>query len=166
MENIEIWQLSEWFWSQEISEEDKKRVQEDAKKAAQVKKQIKNKQKKYSEYANFISLVLSRFSDDKFVISYLYDSLGNLDKEFTKIKNIFEPIILTQKYGYSLSDYISFLKEYWKSLSDKDVSLVMYLINKKLIWNEWFWKKLDKDENKKKQLLEEIKMELLKIWQK
>jgi len=165
MENLDIWQLSEWFWSQEISEEDKKRVQEDAKKASQVRKQIKSQQKKKTEYAVFIALIFSTFSDDKEILNYLMEILPNLDTEFVKIKSIFEPI-LNQEHNYSLSDYVNSLKRYWRELSNKDVNLVMHLIKKKLIWNEEFWDKLDKDKAKKNQLLEEIKMELSKIWQK
>jgi len=54
MESLDLASLQEWISSWEVSEEEKKKVQEDAKKAKKIKKQIQTRQAKQVEYANFL----------------------------------------------------------------------------------------------------------------
>ena len=158
MENFELDNLGEWFVWQEATEEEKQKVQEDGKKAAQIRKQIKNNQKKQYKYANFLSLIFSNFFDDKHVLNYLSEILPSINKKIKSLEIIFNFLL----QDCTLSEYISKLKDSNLDLTDKDKDLIIYLISKEQIGKKEFWSNLWE---KKQQLISEVKKELSEIWQ-
>jgi len=158
MENFELDHLGEGLVWQEATEEEKQKVQEDWKKAAKVRKQIKNNQKKQYKYANFLSLIFSNFFDDKQVLNYLSEILPSLNKKIKSLEIIFNFLL----QDYTLSEYLSRLKDANIDLTDKDKDLIIYLISKEKIGKKEFWSNLW---DKKQQLIAEVKKELSEIWQ-
>ena len=158
MENFELDHLGEGLVWQEATEEEKQKVQEDWKKAAKVRKQIKNNQKKQYKYANFLSLIFSNFFDDKQVLNYLSEILPSLNKKIKGLEIIFNFLL----QDCTLSEYLSRLKDANIDLTDKDKDLIIYLISKEKIGKKEFWSNLW---DKKQQLIAEVKKELSEIWQ-
>ena len=159
MENFVLDHLWESFNWEEITEEEKQKVQEDWQKAKQIKKQIKSNQQTQQKYAKFLSLVFLHFFDDEYVLNYLVGILPELSTEIKTLEVIFDFVM----QDYTLSDYIHKLKQSRLNLTKQELDLIVYLISKEKIGKKEFWEKLW---DKKGQLVAEVKKELLKIWQK
>ncbi len=155
MESLDLASLQEWISSWEVSEEEKKKVQEDAKKAKKIKKQIQTRQAKQVEYANFLFKILEKFPNEEKILEYISNKVFDLDKNFCKLKAIFLPIV--ENENIKVSDYVEFIKKssckFWKD----DVDTVYYLISNRFVWLETFWNNLW---DKKNEFLKEIRKEL------
>ena len=79
-----VWEwLDIWWWPREdvnkVTEEDRKRIQEDSQKAKQAAQQIKKDKKVNNDIANFLGYLLRSLTNDK-IISWIYNV-------FFKVKN-------------------------------------------------------------------------------
>jgi len=161
MENLDIWALQEWVWTwTEVSEEEKKRVQEDIQSAQQTQQQIKKQQKENKEKMKFISKVLEKFFDNEKIISYLWDQLKDLDKNYFKLRKIF--YFVDWEIPDSVSEYLE--KLWWISLDKDDQNVVLSVVKSKKIASKEYWSNLNEEHFNA--LIETVKEELLKIWQK
>jgi len=164
-EDFNLWEISEnWNPNQEkVSEEDKKQVAEDAKKAKVAHKQIKKQQKKNNDLAVFLSKVLWRYYNDSQIINYIHWMLNDINKTEKLLYNIFSPFVLDQDIPDKISSYVALIKSNSKKLEDEDVELIWNIIEvEKLGWKV-FWKNLKSERSEisykdfKKQILEELK---------
>ena len=156
MENLEIGALQEWITSIEVSEEEKKKVQEDFKKAFAAQQQVFSNQKKNQELANIISKILKEFFHYDNVIKNLANYVDV--KNIGKLKIIFLPVL--EKRFSKVSDYIDYLESNLNNLSKEDKQLIYEVIKTEKIWTNW--DKLKK-ENKYSEFLSSIESELTRI---
>jgi len=156
MENLELGALQEWITSAEVSEEEKKRVQEDAKRAFAAQQQVFSNQKKNKELADIVSKILKEFFHYDNVIKNLanYLDIKNLDK----LKIIFLPVL--EKKFSKVADYIDYLEKNLSNLSQEDKQIIYEVIKTEKIWTNW--DKLRK-ENKHSEFLTHIETELTRI---
>ena len=109
-EELNFWALNEWWWTwAEVSEEAKKKVAEDGKKAQQTHKQVKQMQVKNAKFALFLSQILQRYYNNEIIINLLYELLHNIEENEKIIEVIFSPFVLWEWFA-SISDYVDYLK--------------------------------------------------------
>ena len=162
-EELNLWALSEqWESGGEVSEEEKKKVQEDSKKAKQVKKQIQTQQIKAKKLADFLSKVLRRYFENEELIVLLYNYLHELDKREQDLYTIFWPFINWENFQ-KVSDFVDYLKE--KEIPSEYTNLLLKLIEAEKLWGEQLWSNL-KDEDSEisyEDFMKQLEQELLKM---
>ena len=159
MEQLDLGALQEGVGSaSEVSEEDRKRVQKDWKKAFAAHQAVKKDQQANVEFSNFMVQVVTKFFDYTKVIEYLFDYLDNPQKSFPKLKIIFQPI-LDNKFS-KVGQYIEYLQAYKKELWKKDINLIFEVIKSEKIWTNWDNLKA---QNKYNEFIQNIETELKKI---
>lgn len=152
-ENAEAW---------EASEEQKKKVSEDGKKAQKVRKQMIDNQVKSKEFAFLLSKILWRYYDDPFIINYIHNFLLDIEKYQKMLYYIFIPFLEWEKKFEKVNDYVEYIKKNIKSnLKMENLELIIYIIELEKIWWDTFWLNLKNKESKYKIFLEEIKNQLL-----
>ena len=81
-EDFNLWEIAEAGSSnqEKVSEEDKRRVAEDRKKAQTAHKQTKKQQKKDGDLAIFLSKVLWRYYHNSDIVNHIHWLLHNIKK--------------------------------------------------------------------------------------
>ncbi len=114
-----------------ISEEDRKRVQEDSKKAKQVWQQIKKDKKINNDMANFLAYLLKKIDNDN-VVSWIYDVFFKVKNPKTKMtylrKNpntiviiwIFAPFYKKEIEKFNLLEFFEKIEGFGDSLDLKN----------------------------------------------
>ncbi len=116
--------------SAEVSEEEKQRVQEDAKKAAAAKQQVKANQKDNAKKAKFLEKILEKFYYNDSVLANVFSYI--VDWKYEKLYAIFNPV-LENKYS-KVSEYVDYLLK--TGFIDKDdIKLILEVVKSKKIWN-------------------------------
>ena len=159
-EELNLWALDEWWASwKEVSEEEKKKVAEDGKRAQQAHKQVKDMQIKNTEFALFLSRVLKRYYNNEIIVNLLYELLHNLEKNEEIIKIIFAPFVLESGFS-KISDYVDYLKENKNTWNEE---LIFEVIEHEKLWWETLWHNLKNWKTEisykdfKKQILDSLK---------
>jgi len=159
MEQLDLGALQEGVGgASEVSEEDKKRVQEDSKKAFAAHQAVKKNQQANAEFSHFMVQVVTKFFDYTKVIEHLFDYLDNPQKNFPKLKIIFQPI-LDNKFS-KVGQYIEYLQAYKKDLGEKEINLIFEVIKSEKIWTNWDNLKA---QNKYDEFIQNIEIELKKL---
>lgn len=129
-EGLDIW------WAprenvDKISEEDRKRVQEDSKKAKQVWQQIKKDKKTNNDMANFLAYLLKKIDNDD-IVSWIYDVFFKVKNPKTKMtylrKNpntiviiwIFAPFYKKEIEKFNLLEFFEKIEWFGSSLDLKN----------------------------------------------
>ncbi len=165
IEDFNLWEISEnWNSNQEkVSEEDKKQVAEDWKKAKAVHQQVKKQQKKNNDLAVFLSKILWRYYNNPKIINHIHWMLNNIKKTEKLLYNIFSPFVLDQDVPDKISSYVALIKSNFKKIEDEEVELIWDIIEAEKLGWEVFWKNLKSDKSEisyedfKKQILQELK---------
>ncbi len=147
MGDFDMWGwLGEWldiWWApredvNKVSEEDRKRVQEDGQKAKQASQQIKKDKKTNNDIANFLWYLLKNLSNDK-IVSWIYNV-------FFKVKNPKTDITYLRKNPNNVVIVGIFAPFYKQEI--KNFNLITFFENIYDFWNEptldWYVKYLKK----------------------
>ena len=164
-EDFNLWEISEnWNSNQEkVSEEDKKQVAEDGKRAKAAHQKVKKQQKKNNDLAVFLSKVLWRYYDNSQIINHIHWMLNKINKTEKLLYKIFSPFVLDQDVPGKISSYVALIKSNSKKLEDEEVELIWNIIEAEKLGWELFWKNLRSGKSEisykdfKKQILEELK---------
>lgn len=160
VEELNLWVMDEQNNWKEVSEKDKQKVQEDSKKAKQVKKQIKDTQIKWKEIALFLSKVLWRYYDNWFIINIIHNFLTNIEKEYNHLVIIFSPFLDNNNKFKKTNDYIRYIKDNIKSLNSNHIELIVAIVEFEKLWWKEFWNILKKKEYDYNEFTKELKLEL------
>jgi len=161
-EELNLASLDDQNSSQEVSEKDKQKVTEDAKKTKQVRKKIKDSQLKWKEIASFLAKILWKYYNNWFIINIVHSFLENIYKEYKSLVIIFSPFLEQTTKFTKIHDYISYVKDNIKTLNENHIELIVSIIEFEKLWWEIFWttlKKEDSDINYEK-FIKELKLEL------
>jgi len=164
-EDFNLWEISEnWNSNKEkISEEDKKQVAEDGKRAKAAHQQVRKQQKKNNDLAVFLSKVLWRYYNNSHIINHIHWMLNDINKTEKLLYNIFSPFVLDQDVPEKISSYVALIKSNSKKLGDEEVGLIWNIIEAEKLGWEIFWKNLKSGRSEisyrdfKRQIIEELK---------
>ena len=164
-EDFNLWEIAEnWNSNQEkVSEEDKKRVAEDWKKATSAHKKVKNQQKKDAGLALFLSKILWRYYNNPEIINHIHWMLNNIKKTEKLLYNIFSPFVQDQDVPDKISSYVALIKSNSKKIEAEETELIWNIIEAEKLGGEVFWKNLKSNKSEisykdfKKQILQELK---------
>lgn len=164
-EEFNLWEISEnWNSNQEkVSEEDKKRVAEDWKKAKAAHQQVKKQQKKNNDLAIFLAKVLWRYYNNSAIINHIHWMLNNIKKTEKLLYNIFSPFVLDQDVPEKISSYVASIKSNSKKIEAEEVELIWNIIEAEKLGWDVFWKNLKSWKTEvsykdfKKQIIKELK---------
>lgn len=129
-EGLDIWGAPREK-TDKISEEDRKRVQEDSKKAKQVWQQIKKDKKTNNDMANFLAYLLKKIDNDD-IVSWIYDVFFKVKNPKTKMtylrKNpntiviiwIFAPFYKKEIKKFNLLEFFEKIEWFGSSLDLKN----------------------------------------------
>ena len=157
-ENLDFGSLAEWVSWWEVTEEEKQKVAEDWKAAAQAHKQVKQSQIKNAEFALLLSKILKRYYSNEKIIEFLYSLLHDLDKNEDYIKKVFLPFVDGEGFS-SIWDFIDYLRE---NLTELNPEFIFEVIKfEKIGWEKLWtnvksWKTEISYEDFKKQILDDL----------
>ena len=134
-ENLDFGSLAEWISWWEVTEEEKQKVTEDWKAAAQAHKQVKQSQIKNADFALLLSKILKRYYSNQEIIGFLYSLLHDLEKNEEYIKIIFLPFLENNGFS-SIWDFVDYLK---KNLTEIDPKAIFEIIEFEKIWWDRLW---------------------------
>jgi len=136
MEQFDLGALQEDIASNaEVSEKEKKKVQENNKKAFVAHQAVKKSQQANAEISHFIAKVVIKFFNSQKVIEYLFDYIKNIEEDFSKIKVIFQPI-LSNKFK-RVWEYLDYLNAQKNSLTKEDFNLIFEIIKSEEVGTNW-----------------------------
>lgn len=142
VEDINLWDVAEQWWTKEVSEKEQKKVKEDWKKAKQAHKKIKAQQQEWKKLALFLSKVLGKYYNNSNIINCIHSMLENISIEEKNLYIIFSPFIEHNIVFNKVSEYIKYLKSKLGKVSEEKWKLIFFILEEEKLWWDIFWDNL------------------------